>query len=220
MRRTPLSHASHQAAFLVGPSHGALYGITAPFPLASLEGFDVPLQLPPDAMHDILEGGIAFVLKTVLMGLVGSGAIKKEDLCRVAEYPYGVHDRKSKPVALTKKAITPLGQLRGTASQKWCLYRLFPQIFGDLIHENDEHWEVYLLYREIIDIFFADKIPSDCISYLAVLISDFLTLFVEQYPEKHMKPKLHYLLHYPEYISQFGPPRRYWAMSFEAKHSI
>ncbi|XP_040071113.1 uncharacterized protein LOC120843732 [Ixodes scapularis] len=218
VRRTPLSHASHQAAFLVGPSHDALYGITALSPLASLERFDVTLQLPPNAMHDILEGGIAFVLKTVLMGLVGSGAIKKEDLCRVAEYPYGVHDRKSKPVALTKKVITPSGQLRGTASQKWCLYRLFPHIFGDLIQENDEHWEIYLLYRQIIDIVFANKIPRDCIFYLAVLISDFLTLFVEQYPEKHMKPKLHYLLHYPEYISQFGPPQRYWAIRLEAKH--
>lgn len=43
-------------------------------------------------MHDI-PGGIALVLKTVLIGLVRSGDIKKEDLGRVADFLYWVHDK-------------------------------------------------------------------------------------------------------------------------------
>ncbi|CAN7944840.1 unnamed protein product, partial [Ixodes pacificus] len=114
-RRTALSHASHQAAFLVDPALGALYGITCRSPLATLEGFDVTRQLPPDAMHDILEGGIAHVLKAVLSGLVESGTVKKEDLSRVADFPYGIHDRKSKPVPISDRILTRSGTLKGTA---------------------------------------------------------------------------------------------------------
>ncbi|XP_042150799.1 uncharacterized protein LOC121838551 [Ixodes scapularis] len=218
-RRTALSHASHQAAFLVDPALGALYGITCRSPLATLEGFDVARQLPPDAMHDILEGGIAHVLKAVLSGLVESGTVKKEDLSRVADFPYGIHDRKSKPVPISDRILTRSGTLKSTASQKWCLFRLFPQLFGDLVREGDKHWQVYLIYCEIVDIILAEQIPTDCIDYLQVQITEFLRLFTEQYPQKHLKTKLHYLLHYPEFIYLFGPPRRYWAMRFEAKHS-
>ncbi|KAG0430843.1 hypothetical protein HPB47_022331, partial [Ixodes persulcatus] len=56
VRRSAASHASHLAAFLLDPAHnGKIYGITGPSPLASLEGFDILQQLPPDARHNILE---------------------------------------------------------------------------------------------------------------------------------------------------------------------
>lgn len=33
-----------------------------------------------------------------------------------------------------------------------------------------------------------------------------------------MTPKFHYMVHYPNLISKFGPPIRYWTMRFEGKH--
>ncbi|XP_042143405.1 uncharacterized protein LOC121833817 [Ixodes scapularis] len=218
--RSGASHASHLAAFLLDPArNGKIYGITGPSPLASLEGFDIMNQLPPDAMHDVLEGGIAVVVKAVLKGLVDSKVIKKDDLNRIAQFSYGQHDKKSKPVFDPDKFLAPSGNLKGTASQKLCLFRLLPQILGDLIPQNDSNWNVYTAYRHIVDIILSDTMPRDCAAYLEVKVSEFLRLFTEQYPDKSVTPKLHYLLHYPKYILEFGPPRRYWGMRFEAKHS-
>ncbi|CAN7945760.1 unnamed protein product, partial [Ixodes hexagonus] len=116
VRRSAASHASHLAAFFLDPTrNGRLYGITGPSALASLEGFDIMRQLPPDAMHDILEGAIAVLVKVVLRGLVDSGVVKKDDLNRICQFSYGPHDKKSKPVFDPNKFLTPSGTLKGTA---------------------------------------------------------------------------------------------------------
>lgn len=38
------------------------------------------------------------------------------------------------------------------------------------------------------------------------------------FPANRLKPKHHFLLHYPRHILNFGPPIRYWCFRFEAKH--
>lgn len=39
------------------------------------------------------------------------------------------------------------------------------------------------------------------------------------FPETNLKPKHHYLCHYPALILKFGPLIRLWTMRFESKHS-
>lgn len=78
---------------------------------------------------------------------------------------------------------------------------------------------MYLAFRKVVDILLAESIPETCIAYVQALISEFLELFTEQFPDTRIIPKLHYLLHYPEFIMLYGPPRRYWGMRFEAKHA-
>lgn len=78
---------------------------------------------------------------------------------------------------------------------------------------------MYLAFRSVVDIILAENIPSDCVAYLQVKITEFIEVFKQQYPQKHLTPKIHYLLHYPEYNLDFGPARRFCGMRFEAKHS-
>lgn len=47
-----------------------MYGVKAKSLLLALPGFDVSVQLLQDATHDVLECGIAFVLKRGLKGLI------------------------------------------------------------------------------------------------------------------------------------------------------
>lgn len=87
VRRIAIAHASHQAAFLLDPIRiGSLCGIKSISPLATLTYFDVTQQLLPDAMHDVLEGGIQFVLKAVMKGLYDSGFIQKEDVKKLKSF--------------------------------------------------------------------------------------------------------------------------------------
>ncbi|XP_042150719.1 uncharacterized protein LOC120841378 [Ixodes scapularis] len=220
IERTSAMHKSHLDAFALDPSvNGPLYGISNVSPLQSLNDFEVTDQLPPDAMHDILEGGVGCVLRQVPGGLIQDRVLRKQDLERVTAFGYGFHDKKSAPVAVRDTFLTGKASLRGTASQKCCLFRLLPQLYGNSIPEGNPHWKVYLAYRHVVDIILAERIPKDCIPYLLVKVQEFLELYTRQYPNAAVTPKLHYLLHYPKYILKFGPPRRFWGMRFEAKHS-
>lgn len=218
--RTSAGHKSHLEAFAIDPArNGPLYGITGVSPLSGLKNFEVMEQLPPDAMHDILEGGVGVVLRQVLCGLVEDEVLKKEDLDKVKSFNYGHNDKKAAPVPVKETFLTGKACLRGTASQRWCLFRLLPQYFAESIPEGNRHWEVYLAYRHVVDIILAGRIPKDCVPYLQAKVEDFLELYTTQYPNAVVTPKLHYLLHYPKYLLKYGPARRFWGMRFEAKHS-
>lgn len=219
VERTTRAHRSHLEALAIDPArNGPLYGITGVSPLNGVSNFEVMEQLLPDAMHDILEGGVAVVLRRVLCGLT-EDKVLIEDLERVTSFRYGHHDKKATPVTVKDTFVTGKGCLRGTASEKWCLSRLLPQIFGDVVPEGNRYWEIYLAYRHVVDIILAVKIPKDCIPYLQVKVEEFLELYTTQYPNAVVTPKLHYVIHYPKYLLKYGPARRFWGMSFEAKHS-
>ncbi|KAL1480834.1 hypothetical protein MTO96_034651 [Rhipicephalus appendiculatus] len=169
VERTSAAQKSHMEAFALDPAvNGPLYGITSASPLQALEKFDITEQLPPDAMHDILEGGIECVLRHVLGGLVHDRVIRKQDLERISSFKYGFHDKKATPPAVKVAFLNGKASLRGSASQKWCLFRLLPQIYAQDVPEGNSHWEVYLAYRHIVDIILAEKIPKSCVPYLQV----------------------------------------------------
>lgn len=57
------------------------------------------------------------------------------------------------------------------------------------------------------------------IDYLQVLIEEHHMLFCELFMEP-LKPKFHFLLHYPRLIRDIGPPRCIWSMRYEAYHKF
>ncbi|XP_040070153.1 uncharacterized protein LOC120843001 [Ixodes scapularis] len=213
--RTADTQKSHIEAVNLNPASAKLYGVKGESPLLTLPGFDVTSQLLPDAMHDVLEGGIAFVLKHVLKRPISSRILEPSCFDAISEFPFGYHDKKSKPPCTNKAE----GKLKGTASQKLCLFRLLPQLLSKDIPEGNVHWEIYLKYREVVNIILANQIPEDVVAFLEVLIDTFFRKSVSRYPESNLIPKLHYLVHYHRFIRMFGPPRRFWSMRFESKHA-
>lgn len=67
---------------------------------------------------------------------------------------------------------------------------------------------------------FAPAIHKDTTHYLQSIIEDHLELFCQLFPEERVKPKQHYLLHYPRCIRKVGPLLKFWCMRFEAKHNF
>ncbi|XP_064468696.1 uncharacterized protein LOC135382958 [Ornithodoros turicata] len=215
------AHKRHLSSILMnGIISKRLYGVTGPSPLLKLERFDVTLQLPPDIMHDILEGSFEHVLRQVLVALIQKGSLKFDDLDKVTRFPYGFHDKKNRPEPIPKSFIDGNATLRGTASQKWCLLRMFPLIFGDGVPPENPDWEVLLLFLEIANLSFSAEIAVNFVAYLQIKIQEVLCKFVSRYPQASLKPKLHFLVHCPRFIMQLGPLTQYWAMRFEAKHQV
>jgi hypothetical protein len=88
---------------------------------------------------------------------------------------------------------------------------------GDLIPENDEVWNLFLLLIQIIDILLLYTFNDSAISHLKKLISYHNSMYITLFNDT-LKPKHHFLIHYPTIITNSGPSRHYWCFRYEGKH--
>jgi len=215
--RNAEDHSSQLAAVVADASLSSVYGITKP-PALHMSSFEATTSLPPDCMHDILEGVVPVVLKTSLQGLIRENVVSVDIVNdRLQRFKFGRNDARNVPPLLSKSLLKPSSNLAGSASQKWCFFRMLAFLIGDLVSASDRYWDLYLLCRKCVEIIFAPKVSvSQCV-YLASLISDLLRLLQDLAPA-NFTPKCHFLTHYPRLIYQYGPLVRLWCMRFEAHH--
>jgi hypothetical protein len=174
--------------------------------------------LPPCLGHDLFEGIVNYDVAIFLQNLI---KVKKwltyEDINRrISGFKYLGADASSQPCVVNCQG-TKLG---GQAAENWCLIRLLPVIIHEKVKDaNDPVWQVLLLLRDIVELICAPKISEADVCYLNLLIDEYLQSRQDLFPECGLKPKHHYLKHYPRLILEFGPLIRLWTMTFERKHS-
>ena len=111
-------------------------------------------------------------------------------------------------------------KLSGNAVQNCTFIRLLPLLIGDkIVDPSDDVWQQIMRLRDIVEFVCAPSIAEWQIAYLKVIIEQYIEYRARLFPEHNLKPKHHYLLHYPSLIMQFGPLIRVWTMRFESKHS-
>ncbi|KAJ8666150.1 hypothetical protein QAD02_007812 [Eretmocerus hayati] len=92
----------------------------------------------------------------------------------------------------------------------------FELIMGEFIPEDDAHHKLYRCLRKILDILLSPRfIKADAI-VLAEFIRKMNSLYIEFYGR--LKPKMHFLIHYPAILLKNGPATCYWTMRFESFH--
>ncbi|XP_032366042.1 uncharacterized protein LOC116684672 [Etheostoma spectabile] len=197
-------------------------GIKRDCALNKLQFYHVTDNVAPDVMHDILEGVGGFEMKLVLNSLIEQKLITLEQLnYRLTSFDYGFCDGGNKPSAIKPQDLkNPDGALRQTASQTWCLLRLLPLMIGDLVPEGNQHWELFLSLLCCMELIFSPALTHGAIIFLGYLIQEHHCLFLDLYPNRHLKPKHHFMLHYPRAIRKLGPIVHFWSMRFEAKHGF
>ena len=84
------------------------------------------------------------------------------------------------------------------ASQMWTLSRLLPVMVGRYINKDDDNWLHFLQLLDIMEYTF-----SPTVLLLAVIISSNLTTYKELYPESSFIPKMHYMVHIPQYLYKY-----------------
>ena len=82
----------------------------------------------------------------------------------------------------------------------WTLARNLPAMIGDLIPEEDRHWETFLTLLEILDICMAPVTSEELTWHLSLLIRGHHESYKEIYPERPLLTKQHYMIHYPEWM--------------------
>ena len=78
------------------PDHIAItYGLTRNSILNTSRYFHVTEGLPPDCMHDMLEGSIQYEVKELLKSLINEGLVDINS--RIERFPYSSRDAVNKP---------------------------------------------------------------------------------------------------------------------------
>ncbi len=215
--RTKSVHEYHLHAVEQDQSNSSIYGVLGRSALNAIDSFSVTDALPPDIMHDCLEGVFAATLQIVLEALVHDPEVPLtlDDVnAAILNFKYGQNDASNRPPKITNSMLR--NGLSGKATERWCLLRLLPMILGDKVPVGNMDWKLYLLCREIADFVMAPVFRKSWITYLTNLIAEFVEEFVDY--ADNFPCKLHYLIHYPRLMLKFGPLKYLWCMRFEAKH--
>jgi len=178
--------------------------------------FHVIDGLPPDIMHDLLEGVVPFEMALLLKHFVSKGYFTVDELNRtLASWKYGPLDKANKPVPITSTVGETIKQNTG---RTWCLLRLFLLMVSSKVPVGDKYWQLFLELKEIVELVFAPHLAVGHVLMLQVKVHDHLQLFHELFPGKLLKPKQNFMLHYAKAMLVYGPLRNCWCMRFEAKH--
>ena len=194
------------------------YGINRKSILNSIPNFSVAQNLPHDIMHDLLEGVVPYELKLMLKYYVRECRYFTLSQLneRLINYEFGYTETADKPSALCD--IRPEGiSLRQSAAQMWLLATTIAFLIGDFVPESCQHWQCFLLLLKICSISAAWSLSDSSIDYLSIIIEEHHDLFARLYPERTIIPKMHYMVHYPSQIRNFGPLVHSWCMRYESK---
>jgi hypothetical protein len=71
------------------------------------------------------------------------------------------------------------------------------------------------MLREIVTIVMAPKLNEAILSYFEIRYAEFLQLFKEFYPDVSIRPKMHFLVHFPTVVRKNGPLKNLWVMNYE-----
>ena len=74
---------------------------------------------------------------------------------------------------------------------------------GSLVPETDEKWYVFLDFLQILERLCAPKFKKTQLKVLENLIHLFFVEYLKQFTDENLKPKAHFLQHYPKMIERF-----------------
>jgi hypothetical protein len=124
-------HKNHVAAVLKDSRFVKTYGVKGESVFNDVANFSVSRCLPPDPMHDVLEGLCPINIMLVLLGLISHGKVTVKIINeRLDMFVFSKCDVSAKPPHIPTDFVR-FSRLTGSASQNWCLFRNLPFIQHD-----------------------------------------------------------------------------------------
>ncbi|XP_016663981.2 uncharacterized protein LOC107885069, partial [Acyrthosiphon pisum] len=187
----------------------------------SIESFHVVNNLSVDLMHDLLEGVCNYDMSGILRSFIlDSKYFSVETLnSKIQLFDYGPIEIRNRPPLISEQALKSTKSMacKMSAAEMWCFIRYFGLIVGDMVPIGSEFFHLYILLKQIVDLSTSKCIGTGCPSLLRELITEHNSLYI-RLMHTHLKPKFHYLTHYPYIMENVGPLINIWSMRFEAKH--
>ena len=212
--RTPVEHDAHVERVTHAPNLASVYGLKGPSFLAEVPYFHCTEGLPSDIAHDLFEGTVKDVLSRMIKEFVQQRYFAIDNFNTIlAKFAFTGTDKVNTP-----SPIPADGNIKQTICKMWCLFRLLPLMIGDRVPPGDRTWQFYLQLRSIVEYLTAKRLKRGQVEVLRDLIDDYMLERLSLWPEVPIKPKEHYMLHYPDQIIKFGPLSHLWTLRFENKH--
>lgn len=182
--------------------------------------FNIAENKTLDFMHDVPEGVGIYTMSKVLEGLISTEKISLQIVNnRIESFPLNEKEKSNRPKPIFYSVGKKGGQkikIRQSASKMLCLIRYFGLMIGDLVSAKNRYWKLYLVLREIVGIMTSPKLDRGQIQNLTELIKQHNRQYLHLFEK--LKPKMHFLLHYPTIMLMFGPVVHFSAMKFERKN--
>ena len=136
---------------------------------------------------------------------------------RILNFPYSPSEALDKPQIIDRKWLQDGKTFAQSAASMKNLITTLPFIVVDFIPKSDKYWVNFLRCLQITLLSLSPVASDQTLESLQCLIAIYSKTFQELYPDETFKPKLHYLVHFPSQLRDFGPLRGHWCMRFEAK---
>ena len=219
--RTPQGYDNSVAEVMQDDSKSAVCGIKSGCVFHKyLQHFHVTRGLAPDPAHDLLEGIVPYEMALCLNALIAQKLITLDYLnSRIENFEYLHNDRVDRPQKISD-SFHKTETVGGNVAENWALLRMLPFLIGDKIDQGNIFWEVMMELKDITEIVFAPTVTDEVLAYLDAKIGYHRTVLREAFPNVKIKPKAHYLEHYPKLMQNFGPLSACWTLRFEGKHSF
>lgn len=184
----------------------------------TLPSFHVTENYSCDLMHDLFEGVCHYNISQVLLDFIEKKKyFTLEYLNKIKNtFPYGDTEvgnifKDIKLIHLKKKRIN------AAAREMWHLTHFLPLLIGSLVESTDEVWHFFTDFLELMDLLMSPKFNDAMLEQLKLKIESHNLNYVRIFKDP-LKPKFHFLTHYPTIIRCSGPLRHLNCFRFEAKH--
>ena len=202
------------------------FGVKTKCVFNALNAFHCTSSMPPDSLHDLMEGVLPQDLLGIVRILVNKGWFSLAEYNKALKsIKYSRQESSNKPQEVTSS--NKVKKLAGKATSNWVHCRLFSYILminGWVLDKEDPVLLLALKLSDITDRLTAEAFRPHEIDILEDLIVEYLDLRKQIYIEYPIigrpKPKHHFLTHYGAAIRNFGPPSSYWTGRYESKHRV
>lgn len=182
-----------------------------------LHSFDAVENYSVDIMHDLLEGVCIYEISYILYHFIVQKRYFTLDTLNWRLEFFKFNPTCSRPPTISSSQLYNKS-IKMSASEMLSFVLHAGLIFGDLINASyDRHWELFILLRKILSITLERSITESTAELLQTLINEHHILYIDLFGES-LKPKHHFMLHYPTIMKIVGPLHSLWSMRFEGKH--
>ena len=193
-------------------------GIASDSVFNSIDFFHVTENFTVDILHDLFEGTCDVMMLFILNHFVKACKPPRFTIetlnFRMDLFTWG-------PLVRNKPSLfgTCLGsdRLKMTGCEKLTFVKLFG-VIGDLVDVGDEHWELYLSLRKVIEIAMSEIVTDETPEVLRVHVESLLKLYLSLNSTNYLRPKAHWLTHYHRIMQQNGCLKNLNCLRYESKH--
>lgn len=187
--------------------------------LNNLKNFHVTVNINVDLMHDFCEGAIPFLLKAVFKLCIKLELFSESELSsRLQFFNFGTLNSDKRPSSINLKKSNN----NQNATQSYTLMTHLPFILYNEIRSNkklEDIWSSVSSLLQIMQIVFSSVITEENVLRLSEKIETHLKSIIDNF-ELSLKPKHHFISHYPRVIRLMGPVVHMSMMRYESKHKF